>query len=75
MKTFRFQITDEKDLPLENWEIVQAEEMKQAVTAALQLVSPSRRILLPTTVYLAGLNDNCWNNGAPMVVHAFEVTQ
>jgi RES domain-containing protein len=75
MKTFRFQITDEKDLPLENWQIVQAEGMNQAVTAALQLSSRSRKILLPTTVYLAELNSNCWNNGAPMVVHAFEVTQ
>lgn len=75
-KTFQYQIGEPGcDLDPANWQEIEACTMRDAVVPALQREAETRKVPMPSIVYLSSPDDFKHSNGSPFAVHAFEVTQ
>lgn len=74
--TFQYQIGEPGcDLDPANWKEIEASTVRDAVIPALQREAETRKVPMPSVVYLSGHDDFKHSNGAPFAVHCFTVTQ
>jgi len=57
------------------WKEIEASTVRDAVIPALQREAETRKVPMPSVVYLSGPDDFKHSNGAPFAVHAYTVTQ